>query len=686
MKIVKFFAAILWLVYFPFQVSYADTDPQILTDFKSALALMEQYDYGESHAWLKEFQKSMIEVYNHEDLYAEAEQLMIEALKSEASFAAKQMICAYLGPIATESAVAPLESMVLSEDLSAPVLSVFQQIPGNAVDKALIRQLSAADGPRKSEIIQVLGIRKAPETVKPLKKLVFAEDPVVSHAAVYALGKIGTQASGAVLQKAFGKSGTELKWEVADAWMLCADQILPADPQAACNIYETMREETPPGSLYYAALKGILSCNPDHAESLIMEKLAGDDAEIQTLIIPLIGYLDRETDLKPYLEYLSELGGDQQIQLMAVLSQRKYPGVKPYLIRTIEQQDTEFHLPALKALQELAGAEEAIFLAETAAKSRGRIRDMARECLEMTRGDDFDQELLKGFHHPDPLVRVECIRSTGERNMKSAVEPVLASLQDPDRRVRIESYKVLGKLAGPEYMAEILKAAVKAGSNAERNEAERTITQVALKIPHIDKRADDILGLLPDIEDESVLVMFIQALGNIGSPQALPALREYLKNEQMDIRVAAVKAMSEWPDDSPVDDLREIIEAAEDIKLHNLATRGYVRLVQLSDKMTEDEKFEALVFALQEAGSLEEKKIVVSGLSALRSKDAFQMAIELLSEQDLQAEAKGAISTMAGPLGNRYPVYTREEVQKLIQSTNDPEFKARLEEILKWMD
>ena len=62
------------------------------------------------------------------------------------------------------------------------------------------------------------------------------------------------------------------------------------------------------------------------------------------------------------------------------------------------------------------------------------------------------------------------------------------------------------------------------------------------------------------------------------------------------------------------------------------------------------------------------------------------MAVDLLENEDLQSEARAAISSIAGPLGRIHPEYTKAELRKLIDTTDDPEFKARLEEILKWMD
>ena len=262
----------------------------------------------------------------------------------------------------------------------------------------------------------------------------------------------------------------------------------------------------------------------------------------------------------------------------------------------------------------------------------------------------------------------------------------MKTLNDPDRKVRIESYKVLGKLAGPEKLNEIIQISLNAASSAERNEAERTITLVSLKIEDEDQQVEEILTVLSDVEEKASLVMLIQALGNIGNEKALPVIRNYLNHDEPDIQIAAIKALSVWPDATPLEDLKRIVESSDDIKMHNLAMRGYITLIQIDDQMTEDRKSDECKHAFDLARNLDEQRIVVSGLPAIRSTKALDMAVDLLNDPDLKSEAEAAISRMAGRIGDIDPVYTKSVLNELIKTTDNEQFKARLTEILKWID
>ena len=135
-----------------------------------------------------------------------------------------------------------------------------------------------------------------------------------------------------------------------------------------------------------------------------------------------------------------------------------------------------------------------------------------------------------------------------------------------------------------------------------------------------------------------------------------------------------------------MEDLKHIVETSDDIKMHNLAMRGYITMIQLNENMTEDQKSDECKHAFDLAMNLDEQRMVVSGLSAIRSTKALAMTVELLKNPDLKSEAEAAISSMAGRIGNIDPIYTRKVLNELIETTNNQQFKTRLTEILKWID
>ncbi len=56
-----------------------------------------------------------------------------------------------------------------------------------------------------------------------------------------------------------------------------------------------------------------------------------------------------------------------------------------------------------------------------------------------------------------PEVRVELIGAIGERNITAGLEALLAAAKDEDRKVRLESFKVLKTVAGPDQLPALVR-------------------------------------------------------------------------------------------------------------------------------------------------------------------------------------------------------------------------------------
>jgi len=667
--------------------SKADSPEQIVADFKSTLELIKVYDYEKSHAWLGDLQKIMVRVHTNPGIYGEIESLFLETLSGETSFASKQVMCSYLGQVASIKAVPVLKSMLLDKDLSTMALSVLLQIPDPLVNQILREGLSEVSGLTKVGIINAIGLRRDPAAIKVLSELIFDKDSLISRSAISSLGKIETEEAARILEKAFDNTDLTLKWDILDAMLLCADKISDTNAEYALSIYYKAYDSRPPPSILFAALKGALHNKEDRGATLTYAVITTfGDPYMQTLSIPIVRDVSDDYGIQPFFKLLPGLDEYQYMQLFTAIAERNDIIVKDVVKEAVKHSNPDIVLAALMAMRHVGEAKDIEFLATIASRSRGREQDMARECLYILKGEEVNNVIIQGLQNPDPKIRVEFVRSIGERNLISAVDQVIVTLRDPDRKVRLESYKVLGKLAEPDKLNEILDISLKANTPAERKEAERTLTMIALKIANENKRANEFLKILPDVKDEASLVMLIQTLGNIGSKPALPVIQEYLTSETINIQIAAIKALSVWPDSAPIHDLKTIVESSNDIKAHNLAMRGYVRMIQIDENMTEEKRGGECIHAFEQANNLDEQKIVVSGMAEVATKETFQMAIDLLSDPELKAEAEAAISKIAGPLGGIYPEFTKAELNKLIESTNNPKFKSRLQEILKWMD
>ena len=163
----------------------------------------------------------------------------------------------------------------------------------------------------------------------------------------------------------------------------------------------------------------------------------------------------------------------------------------------------------------------------------------------------------------------------------------------------------------------------------------------------------------------------LRVLGNIGEANALVVLRKALENEKKDIQKASIQALSDWQSPKPLDDLLAVTKSATNEIHHKLALRGFIRLIGLKSERTEDEKIKLYLTAMNLASSSNEKKMVLSGISNIRTLNALNTAAKFLTEADLKAEAEVAIIKIARYTRGNFPDETKAVLLKVVDSTNN---------------
>lgn len=100
--------------------------------------------------------------------------------------------CRLLAVVGGKDAVAPLAALLADEKLSHMARYGLEPNPDPSVNVALRDALGKVKGLHLAGVIGSLGVRKDPQAVEPLAKLLTGQECVVKQAAARALGKIGT--------------------------------------------------------------------------------------------------------------------------------------------------------------------------------------------------------------------------------------------------------------------------------------------------------------------------------------------------------------------------------------------------------------------------------------------------------------------------------------------------------------
>ncbi len=112
-------------------------------------------------------------------------------LTGNANFDCKQFVCRMLAKIGTEANVPSISPLLYDEATADIARFALQPIPGDAVDKALIKALRSGPAEARVGIVNSLGMRGSRAAKSDLAKLAGSVDPKVAEAARAALAKIG---------------------------------------------------------------------------------------------------------------------------------------------------------------------------------------------------------------------------------------------------------------------------------------------------------------------------------------------------------------------------------------------------------------------------------------------------------------------------------------------------------------
>ncbi len=322
------------------------------------------------------------------------------------------------------------------------------------------------------------------------------------------------------------------------------------------------------------------------------------------------------------------------------------------------------------------------------ASSKGTIKQTARTALYRVNGPGIDKTIINNAASATPILKTEYLVAIGERQMTSGIPILFKSLEDKDSKVRMASLRSLRAVATPAYMNEALENLAKPKSEQERKELERVVTAIALKVPEGESKAALINEKYKATKDAKTKVSLLEVLGKIGDPASLPIIRTSLNDKNPEIKTAAIRSLSNWPDSKPLNDLLGAAKTSSDEKSKILALRGYVRLISFEKDKSSKEILAMYQVAMELATNTDEKRAVLSGLSTIISIDAFEFVEAYIDDKTLQQEAAASLTKIAGGLiKDGKNIQSKKDIMyKSLSIINSEELKKNCRNILNELE
>ncbi|HCO96707.1 MAG TPA: hypothetical protein DIU00_22675 [Phycisphaerales bacterium] len=420
----------------------------------------------------------------------------------------------------------------------------------------------------------------------------------------------------------------------------------------------------------------------DSAVGIVLDILRSDDQEMQAAAIAMVKEMPGIEVTEALAKELPNLSAKSQVQLLSALGDRGDAVARPAVVAAVKAENQSVRIAALRALGQLGDDSSVELLAQAAAGAKGAEQKAARDSLYRLRGQNVDKVILAAIPKAEAKTKVELIRSVGQRNITAGVAALLETAKDSDRKVRIESLRVLKAVARPEHLPALVELLIKAKSSSDRTEAVKTIAAVAHRIADKNRQAASVLTALPSVKETVARCSLLNVLGRIGDNSALPVLTAALKDDNVDIQTAAIRALADWPTPEPAAEMLKVAESSGN-KVHQiLALRGFVRLLGLSSERQAGETIKLYKKAMSLAPDTGEKKRVLSGLANTKSLAALQMAAGYLDDETLSVEAGAAVINIAGGIYADYPEQAKDTLNRIIKTTKNDSLRQQAQELI----
>jgi type 1 glutamine amidotransferase/HEAT repeat protein len=637
-------------------------------------AKVATYEYGQSREPLV----NLIEYFRlaavSPKLQQQNEKRLLQLLAGNLTFAGKQFVCEQLSLIGSKESVPALTRMLPDSTTADMARFALERIPDPAVDKALRKALSQNTGKIRIGLINTIGQRRDAKAVSALSRLVENSDPLTASAAITALGKIGGEKVARVLARAKDKTSGELHALVCDAYLNCANMFLQqSEKEKALAIYAQLNAPQFSEAIRYAAMRGMMHGRDENVNEFVLSLLKNSDPPTQILAASLVHEIPATESVAVIAQALPNLTPASQVQLLTSFAERKDAETRQAAMAATTSDYAEVRAAALQTLGKIGDETTVPLLAKIAAGKNAEAA-IARKSLYRLTGPNIDKTIVQNIPAAAPEVKIELILAANQRRISAATPILLQTAKAPESQVRVESIRALKITAGDQNLPDLIELLVNAPTASERSELETTIIAVALKAP-AEKRKSEIvmnrLNALPPRTNPEARESLLRVLGGIGDEAALPILIAALNDTAADVKTAAIRGLSEWPNAAPAKNLLAIAENSQQITHRILALRGFVRLLRFESDRPSEETIKKFRRAMELAANPNEQKMVLGWLAEVKSLEALEMAAAYLKNQTLRTEAEVAAVKIAGAVSGAHPAETKAGLQRVLQSAKN---------------
>lgn len=566
--------------------------------------------------------------------------LLVAMADKKATEACKQFVCRRLREVGTAKSVPALATLLKDKAMSHYARFALEAMACDEAGAALRKEINTAEGDLLVGVVESLGRRQDAAALPSITPLLKSGDVKLTRAAINALGHIATKDAVKALDKA--KPPKELAALRDEALLNCAATMPDRD---ADNIYDDLMSRRRDPMIRVAALGGLARIEGAKVADDALDMLEDKNDKVRDGAAGVLIAMDDPKTDAILAKALRKADDDIQVLLIGVLAERDAKSAAGTVAALIDDENEAVRIAAIAALGAIGNSSNIKTLVALSL-TKGDIAKAATDSLARLSADGVGDALATlattGLLTETRTRAVEVLGARGDVKARPAL---LAAIKDDASGVRKAALKGLETLGSPEDLRPLLALVTGDANASDRSGAEGAIIAIARDAEDTDTAAKPVIAALGKAKSDKAEAL-LRILGKLGSKKAGDTVRKQLASKDTEMRKIAARAMGEWPNAEPVDELLTLAEEDKDAVVRVLALRSAVKLTGKQSSRKPPATVDLYKRALPLATEAAEKRSVLAGVAKVKHASAKALAETLADDEEVAAEARKAVEAI----------------------------------------
>ncbi|NOY58538.1 MAG: DUF1080 domain-containing protein [Calditrichaeota bacterium] len=392
-----------------------------------------------------------------------------------------------------------------------------------------------------------------------------------------------------------------------------------------------------------AALTLLVDGTGSQAINDVLSFMQDDDKKVRVAALRLAEKFDTPEITQKWTGLIKTSEPETKAEIIEMFGRRGSAAALPVVKASLQSGNARVRLAAFSAEKAILGEKAAADLIAALPGFEEADLPIVKRELSTLPTQALLPVIENKFDNLDGKSKIILLEILQERHAGEALPFLRESLKSDDAELRIAALKGLADLGQKDDLAVVLRHWQKCENASEKKEAQNAITAI-IRNSSDQKAAFNQLGETFSTLSTANKIAMLKIYRNFGGDKAFQFVQKQSENKALN--EAATRTIIDWPDESALDAVVQIAQNNKNQTLRILAIRGALRILR-ENPMGAPSAFAYCRQLMQAADRPEEKRMVLAGLSNIKSPQSLRYVARLTQDKSIAYEAAFAAAKIA---------------------------------------